>query len=52
MIWNRESRDPGIGERFERFLTVVFRALGSRAERGEAERRSDRGANDHYHDLP
>jgi hypothetical protein len=27
---NRESRDPGIGERVERFLIVVFKALGTR----------------------
>ena len=25
---NRESRDPGIGERVERFMMVVFKALG------------------------
>jgi hypothetical protein len=25
---NRESRDPGIGERVERFLLVVFKSLG------------------------
>jgi hypothetical protein len=25
---NRESRDPGIGERVERFLASVFRRLG------------------------
>jgi hypothetical protein len=25
---NRESRQPGIGERVERFLIVVFRSLG------------------------
>jgi hypothetical protein len=28
---NRESRDRGIGERVERFLIVVFKALGKRA---------------------
>jgi hypothetical protein len=26
---NRESRDPGIGERAERFLLVVFRWLAA-----------------------
>jgi hypothetical protein len=26
---NRESREPGIGERVERFLIVVFSSLGT-----------------------
>ena len=26
---NRESREPGIGERVERFLLVVFKSLGT-----------------------
>jgi hypothetical protein len=30
---NRESRDPGIGERVERFLIVVFEALGMEPRR-------------------
>jgi hypothetical protein len=28
---NRESRDPGIGDRVERFLVVVFKSLGTAA---------------------
>ena len=31
---NRESRAPGIGDRVERFLGVVFRELGRRRPRG------------------
>ena len=31
---NRESRQPGIGERVERFLLIVFKSLG--AERRES----------------
>jgi hypothetical protein len=27
---NRESRQPGIGERVERFLIIVFESLGTR----------------------
>jgi hypothetical protein len=26
---NRESRDPGIGERVERFLLVVFKSMAN-----------------------
>jgi hypothetical protein len=37
---DRDSRDPGIGERVERFLIVVFKSLGTapaRPERGRIE---------------
>lgn len=30
---NRESRAPGIGERVERFLIVVFNAIGDAGRR-------------------
>jgi hypothetical protein len=29
IAWNRESREPGIGERVERFLVVDFKSLGA-----------------------
>jgi hypothetical protein len=29
---NRESKNPGIGERVERFLRVVFKRLNERAD--------------------
>jgi hypothetical protein len=29
IAWNRESREPGIGERVERFLVVDSKSLGA-----------------------
>jgi hypothetical protein len=39
---NRESKNPGIGERVERFLTVVFKRLNERAHSGGKRRRRTR----------